>query len=126
MKEFIFLFRGGRTSDASDDQLDAHERSWDDWMDDLEAQGVLIDGLPMKNELVQIDASGANPGMVDDDKGLSGYLILETSDMDSAVAMAKGCPIFEFGGSIEVRELESHLDDLHDDEDDDGFRDLDQ
>ena len=124
MKEFIFLFRGGRTSDASDEQLDAHERSWDDWMDDLEVKGVLIDGLPMKNDLVTIDSNGARPGVVDDDTGLSGYLILETSDMDSAVAMAKGCPIFDFGGSIEVRELESHLDDLHDDDDDDGLGDI--
>ena len=46
------------------------------------------------------------------------------SDMEAAVAMASDCPIFDFGGSIEVRELESHLDDLQDDDDDDGFRDV--
>jgi len=38
--------------------------------------------------------------------------------------MAQDCPIFEFGGTIEVRELESHLDDLNDDGDDDGFSDI--
>jgi len=124
MKEFIYLFRGGKTSDASEQELDAHERAWDHWMDRLEDQGVLIDGLPMKNEMVVVDKEGATPQPIDDDKSISGYLILETSNMDSAIAMAEDCPIFEFNGTIEIRELESHLDNLHDDADDDGLRDI--
>lgn len=125
MKEFIFLFRGGKTSDATDSQLDAHERAWDDWMDALEEEGVLIDGLPMKDHAVIVDREGAIGQSIDDETGLTGYLIIETSDMESAVGMAQECPIFDFNGSVEIRELESHLDDLHDDDDDDGFRDLD-
>ena len=124
MREFIYLFRGGKTSDATDAQLDAHERAWDEWMDGLEEEGVLIDGLPMKNFGVMIDRDGSRELEIDDDASLSGYLILEAPDLDAAVEMAQDCPIFQFNGSIEVRELESHLDDLADDADDDGFRDL--
>jgi hypothetical protein len=124
MREFIYLFRGGKTDSATDAQLDAHERAWDDWMDSLEEEGVLIDGLPMKHHSVKIDKNGAGAWEQNDDDAVSGYLILEAPDMEAAVEMAQECPIFEFNGTIEVRELESHLDELHDDDDDDGFRDL--
>jgi hypothetical protein len=124
MKEFIYLFRGGKTSDASDAELDAHERAWDDWMDGLEDEGVLIDGLPMKNDVVIVNKEGATVHGFDDTNSVTGYLILEAPDLDAAVDMAQGCPIFDFDGTVEVRALESHLDELHDDADDDGFRDL--
>lgn len=126
MKEFIYLFRGGKTTDASDQQLEKHERAWDEWMDGMEDDGILIDGLPMKNDIVIVSKDGANVHGMDDDTSVTGYLIIETEDMDSAVSLAKDCPIFEFGGTVEVRALESHLDALHDDDDDDGFRDVEQ
>ncbi len=124
MKEFIYLFRGGKTTDASDEQLKAHESAWDEWMDRLEDDGVLIDGLPMKSEIVMITKDGANVHGMDDEYSVTGYLIIETDDMDAAVSMAQDCPIFQFDGTIEVRALESHLDDLQDDDDDDGFTDV--
>ena len=37
---------------------------------------------------------GANPA--------SGYSLIEAADLDDALAKAKGCPILESGGSIEV------------------------
>jgi hypothetical protein len=124
MKEYIFLFRGGKTDSASDQELDEHERAWDDWMDSLEEEGVLIDGLPMKDHAVIVDKNGASARQGSADDSVTGYLILETTDMEMAIELAQDCPIFDFGGTIEVRELESHLDELSDDDDDDGFRDI--
>jgi hypothetical protein len=43
------------------------------------------------------DGGGANP--------VTGYSILMADNLDSAVAMAKGCPIVTSGGSIEVSEI---------------------
>lgn len=124
MKEFIFIFKGGKTTNATDKELIAHERAWDQWMDELEEEGVLIDGLPMKDAAVVVTKDGAKAWEYMGAEAISGYLILEATDMDAAMEMASDCPIFEFDGSIEIRELESHLDDLHDDVDDDGFRDI--
>jgi hypothetical protein len=39
---------------------------------------------------------GANPA--------SGYSLIEASDLDDAIAKAKGCPILQANGSIEVAE----------------------
>jgi len=42
------------------------------------------------------NGGGANPA--------SGYIILEADSLDKAVEMAKGCPVLQGGGSIEVAE----------------------
>ena len=42
------------------------------------------------------DNGGANPA--------SGYGLIEASDRDDAIAKAKGCPILQAGGSVELAE----------------------
>lgn len=111
MKEFIFLFRGGKTTDATDAELLTHENAWDDWMIALEQRDVLIDGMPMKDDAVIVDGDSEKRGEETGDYSVTGYLILEAKDLDAAVALTKGCPIFEFGGSIEVRPLDTDIED---------------
>lgn len=44
-----------------------------------------------------VDNGGANP--------VSGYGMFEASDLDDATSKAKGCPILEAGGSVELAEV---------------------
>lgn len=111
MKEFIFLFRGGKTTDATDAELLTHENAWDDWMIALEQREVLIDGMPLKDDAVIVDGDSEKRGEETGDYSVTGYLILDAKDIDDAVSLTKGCPIFEFGGSIEVRPLDTEIED---------------
>ena len=43
------------------------------------------------------DGGGANP--------VSGYGMFEASDVNEAIAKAKGCPILTAGGSVELAEI---------------------
>jgi hypothetical protein len=36
---------------------------------------------------------------------VGGYIVIEADDFTSAVSKLKACPIFENGGSVEVREV---------------------
>jgi hypothetical protein len=38
-------------------------------------------------------------------EAIGGYFALNVDTMDEAVKMAQGCPVFNFGGSIEVRQI---------------------
>ena len=40
MPEYIFLFRGGKAAEATEEELVKHEQDWDDWMDSLEDDDV--------------------------------------------------------------------------------------
>lgn len=105
MHEFIFLFRGGKTFNASEQDLLDHEDAWDDWMENLEELNVLIDGLPMRDRGVVVSADGMHEVDYGTEDGVTGYLILECNDMDHATELASDCPIFQFGGRVEVRSL---------------------
>ncbi len=37
-------------------------------------------------------------------RGLSGYSIVSADSLDSAVELAKGCPVLEIGGAVDVYE----------------------
>jgi hypothetical protein len=39
------------------------------------------------------------------DDTVGGYLMIEADNYDKAVDVAKGCPILENGGSVEIREV---------------------
>ena len=105
MNEYIFLFRGGKTSTANEAELQEHEEAWDEWMEQLEETGVLIDGLPLRDMGVMVTADAMQEADFGSDEGITGYLILECEDLDQATELASDCPIFDFGGKVEVREL---------------------
>ncbi len=36
---------------------------------------------------------------------IGGYIVVEATDLDHATELSKGCPIFDIGGSVEVRPI---------------------
>lgn len=77
-------------------------KEWVDWMGSLGK--ALIDGGNPTGKSMTIAAGGK----VSDGGGanaVSGYSIIEASDLDAAVKLAKSCPQTKSGGSIEVGEL---------------------
>jgi hypothetical protein len=47
---------------------------------------------------------GANAGE-SGEQIVAGYMIIEAQDLERALELAKGCPILEAGGSVEVRPI---------------------
>ena len=39
---------------------------------------------------------------------MTGSLIIEAACLEDAVDVARTCPIYEFGGSVEVRPVQDH------------------
>ena len=75
--------------------------AWTDWMVSL-GDAIVDGGNPVGLSKTVMpgggiaDNGGANPA--------SGYSLIDAADMDDALAKAKGCPILDAGGSIEVAE----------------------
>lgn len=109
MSEFTLLFRG-RETNASPERMQRTMEKWWIWFKDLEAKGHMADpGHPL--EPVGRMVSGVNKVVTDgpfaESKDLmGGYIIVEASSIDEAVTLAKGCPILDVGGSVEVRPLQ--------------------
>ena len=74
---------------------------WGNWMGSLGA-AVIDGGNPVgKSSTVHPDGSVTHDG---GPSPASGYGLFEASDLEDAIAKAKGCPILAANGSIEVAE----------------------
>ncbi len=112
MQKFMFLFRGGdaRRAQQSPEEMQAHMEIWKNWMGGLAGSGKLVDGLPLGKEGKVVAEAGAtitDGPFAEGNEIVGGYLIINASNLDGAVDISKGCPIFEHEGSVEVRELMS-------------------
>jgi hypothetical protein len=112
MKEYLFLFRGGdgATLQQSPDKWQAHMQKWMEWMGGLQQKDQLVSAQPLSRSGKQI--TGVNKTITDGPfiegkEMVGGYLMCKAGDYDSAVEIAKGCPILEFeDGKVEVREIQ--------------------
>lgn len=111
MSEFLYLFRGGdaRAASGSPEAMQAHMGKWMTWMDDLAKQGKLSGGLPLKNDGKTVQSRGVvTDGPYAEGKEIvGGYLIVKANDLNEATEISKDCPIFEYDGTVEIREIQS-------------------
>jgi hypothetical protein len=83
---------------------------WVAWFKDLGAKGHLKDpGHPLEHtgKVVKGKQKTVTDGPYAETKDVvGGYILVEAKDLDQAVELSKGCPIFEVGGSVEVRPVQ--------------------
>jgi len=110
MKEYMYLFRGGdaRRAQESPEEMQKHMQKWRVWMDGLAKAGQLVAGQPLDNEGKVVAKSGnliTDGPFTEGKEVVAGYLIVKAKDLAGAVELSKGCPIYEFDGTTEIREL---------------------
>lgn len=100
MAKYLFLYHGGSMPESAAEQAKVMD-AWGQWFASL-GSSIVDGGNPVgQSSTVHGDGSvtgdgGANPA--------SGYSLVEATGIDDAVAKAKGCPILQSGGSVEVAE----------------------
>lgn len=109
MNEFIYLFRGRDTS-ASPEQMQKSLEKWMAWFKELSAENHLKspgNALEHGGNVVKGKQKAITDGPYAEAKDVvGGYTIIEAKDLAEATEIAKGCPIFEVGGSVEVRPIQ--------------------
>jgi len=106
MSEFIYLYRGGGRPESPEDG-ERVMQAWMTWLQDLAAKGHMKDrGQPLEGEGKVVRGCNGNvtDGPFAEAKDLvGGYSVIEANDLEQAAQLARGCPIFERGGVVEVR-----------------------
>ncbi|HTB06485.1 MAG TPA: YciI family protein [Bacteroidia bacterium] len=109
MEKFIYLFRGGAHSSMSPEVMQAHMQKWMHWMKSLGEKGILAGGEPLQPTGKQVSGSKktvTDGPFVEAKEMVGGYLIVNAKDINDAVEISKGCPIFEVEGKLEVRPVQ--------------------
>ena len=106
MSEFVYLYRGGE-SGRSPERAQQMMQKWMAWFKDLAEKGHIKDrGQPLERagKLVAGKHKTVTDGPFAEAKDVvGGYTLIEASNLEQAVELSKGCPIFEFDGAVEVR-----------------------
>ncbi len=108
MSEFVYLFRGGGPT-GSPEQIQQHMQKWVGWIKELSGQGYIKSpGNPLDRTGKVVKGSPKSQKTVTDgpyaEKDIvGGYLLVEAKNIDHAVELSSGCPIFDTGGLVEVR-----------------------
>ncbi len=106
MSEYVFLYRGGENG-RSPERAQQMMQKWMVWLKDLSQKGHVKDqGQPLERsgKLVKGSQKTVTDGPFAEAKDVvGGYTLIQARDLDQAVELSKGCPIFEVEGAVEVR-----------------------
>jgi hypothetical protein len=105
MTEYVYLYRNGEK--LSPEVMQQQMGRWMAWLKDLGDKGVLKNaGQPLdrSGRLVSGSKRTITDGLFTEAKDvIGGYTIVEAKDIEHATELARGCPIFEVGGGVEIR-----------------------
>ncbi|MBT1701166.1 hypothetical protein KK083_30020 [Fulvivirgaceae bacterium PWU4] len=108
MEKYMFLFRGGDVSHLPAQQQGAQMQKWLAWVEKLTKEGKYVSGEPLLpgGKTVAGSKKTVTDGPFAESKEVTtGFFVVNAKNIDEAVQMAKDCPDYELGGSVEVREV---------------------
>ena len=88
-------------SKLSPEEFQAHMEKWGAWMSEIKAEG-----FPLEAEGCVVSGGGSlvsDGPFAEGVEVVGGYLLLPANDLAHATEMAKGCPVHEMEGTVEVR-----------------------
>jgi hypothetical protein len=109
MANFMYLFRTNPEAyrSMSPEQMQQVMRKWMDWKEELQKEGhikQLGERLDVTGKVVRGKTKTVTDGpYVEVKDSIQGYMLVEAKDLDLALELAKGCPVLERDGTVEVR-----------------------
>ena len=109
MSEFVLIFRRDyKTKEVqpTPEQTQENLKHWQEWFAQLTANDILA------RPVQRLDPEGRISGQynsvqtgpyIESKESVGNVVFIKAADYDEAVEIAKGCPILEVGGNVEVR-----------------------
>jgi hypothetical protein len=100
MAHYVFAYSGGNGVSADEAERNAQMAQWAQWFGEL-GSAVVDGGAAMGTAKTVGPGGSVSDGA---SRRLTGYSIVSADSLDSAVELAKGCPVLEIGGAVDVYE----------------------
>ena len=110
MKEFAMIYRSeplGEIKLTPEGNM-VVSKEWENWMGGIAAQNKLVSpGMRLGNEGRTIKPGNVvtNGPYAEIKEMITGIIVVKAGDIDGAAEIAKGCPILNAGGNVEVRNI---------------------
>ncbi len=111
MSDFVFLLRSQeedyQAAMGTPERAQKSLQAWMAWIKQLEALGQLKNpGIPLERsgKTVRGKQLTVSDGPFTEAKDIVlGFIVVEARDLEHAVEIAKGCPLAQGGGGVEIR-----------------------
>ncbi len=108
MTSYMLLFWAPKhvlTKPRSPEQARESGEKWHAWKQALEKAGHSATGAQLEAEGRCVTAAGKTvvDGAFGKDHTMGGYFVVNASSLEQATELAKGCPVLQNGGTVEVR-----------------------
>jgi len=136
MKKFLVLIMGtgDESSNMPEEAQQEYMQAWADWHNGLGDEMLDGEGVHPTGWIVTGEDREMSEGLVadEDSDSVGGYYIFEAETAEEVKELMHGCPTFDYGGTIEIRQVmtseelgmeeydEENEDDEHDNAEDDA------
>ena len=109
MATFVYLFRSSPATyqSMSPEEMQQAMSKWMNWRETLERSGHLKQRghrLDTTGRVIRGRAKAVTDGpYVEVKDSIQGLILVETENIDEALELARGCPVLEADGTVEVR-----------------------
>lgn len=108
MEKFMLIFQGGMATNSSPEQMQAHMSKWMAWIEKLNKDGKYIAGEPLLpgGKLITGKKKTVTDGPYTEGKEVvGGFFLINAKDYDDAIRICDDYPDYDYGGSIQVRQV---------------------
>ena len=114
MAQFMMLLHTEPPTEGaySPEEIQAVVQKYQKWSETMGAAGKLAGGNKLANDAGKVLRGTDNVSVIDGPFAetkeiIGGYFILEAADYAEATQLSKSCPHLAFGGTIELRQIDS-------------------
>jgi hypothetical protein len=107
MEKFMLIFHGGIKQDASPADLEANMGKWMAWIEQLNKDGRYVAGEPLLpgGKLVTGNKTITDGPYTEGKELVGGYFIINANDIEEAAEISRSYPDFQYGGTVQVRQV---------------------
>jgi hypothetical protein len=110
MTDFLLLFRSDyKTKEVqpSPEVMHVYLTHWQEWFNNLAGQDLLawpVQRLAPQGKVIRQANADFDGSYTELNESIVGLTIIKATDYEAAIHVARNCPIFELGGTVEIRQ----------------------
>jgi len=105
---FVFRFEPNFAYQPTEVEMNEMHQQWGAFIGNIAIQEKLVSThqLSFEGKQIAMDKTVQDGIFISEKQTISGNMIVRANTIEEAVEMAKECPIFNMGGSVEVRAIQ--------------------
>jgi hypothetical protein len=109
MKQFKLIFRYDFNPNyqPTAEEMESEGQKWGQWIGSLAQDGKFVgtNQFGYSGKVLNSDGSFVDSMYMNGSEVLAGDMVINAQDFEEALILAKGSPILEIGGNVEIRDL---------------------